>query len=59
MRPPSTAIAIGPRVSEPSPRHNNRACAVGQYARIDGESKLVAALESEPGIARMQLEPAH
>jgi len=27
--------------------------------RIDGESRLVAALESEPGIARMQLEAAH
>jgi putative Mg2+ transporter-C (MgtC) family protein len=26
--------------------------------RSDGESRLVAALEAEPGIARMQLEPA-
>lgn len=26
--------------------------------RADGESRLVAALEAEPGIARMQLEPA-
>jgi putative Mg2+ transporter-C (MgtC) family protein len=26
--------------------------------RVDGEARLVAALESEPGIARMQLEPA-
>lgn len=26
--------------------------------RVDGESKLVAALEAEPGIARMQLEAA-
>jgi putative Mg2+ transporter-C (MgtC) family protein len=26
--------------------------------RLDGEARLVAALESEPGIARMQLEPA-
>jgi putative Mg2+ transporter-C (MgtC) family protein len=26
--------------------------------RVDGESRLVAALEGEPGIARMQLDPA-
>ncbi len=26
--------------------------------RVDGESQLVAVLEAEPGIARMQLEPA-
>lgn len=26
--------------------------------RIDGEQKLVAALEAEPGVSRMQLEPA-
>jgi putative Mg2+ transporter-C (MgtC) family protein len=25
--------------------------------RIDGEARLVAALETEPGIARMQLDP--